>query len=44
MLKKLLDTKSNSFTGRAGEPEPGVYGSLEPEPIDEKPGAGAVAA
>ena len=23
------------------EPEPGVFGSLEPEPLDKKPGAGA---
>ena len=26
---------------RAGEPEPGVFGSLEPEPLIKKPGAGA---
>jgi len=26
---------------RAGEPEPGVFGSLEPEPLEKKPGAGA---
>ena len=27
---------------RAGEPEPGVFGSLEPEPLEEKKrGAGA---
>ena len=25
----------------AGEPEPGVFGSLEPEPLEKKPGAGA---
>ena len=31
---------------RAGEPEPGVFGSLEPEPepLEKKPGAGAGAA
>ena len=29
------------FTNRAGEPEPGVSGSLEPEPLEKKPGAGA---
>ena len=23
------------------EPEPGVFGSLEPEPLEKKPGAGA---
>ena len=27
--------------GRTGEPEPGVFGSLEPEPLEKKPGAGA---
>ena len=27
--------------GRAGVPEPGVFGSLEPEPLEKKPGAGA---
>jgi len=26
---------------RAGEPEPGVFGSLEPEPLEKKRGAGA---
>ena len=26
---------------RAGEPEPGVFGSLEPEPLEKKPEAGA---
>ena len=26
---------------RAGEPEPGVFGTLEPEPLEKKPGAGA---
>ena len=26
---------------RAGEPEPGVFGSLEPEPLEKKPVAGA---
>ena len=26
---------------RAGEPEPGVFGSLEPEPLEKKTGAGA---
>ena len=25
----------------AGEPEPGVFGSLEPDPTEKKPGAGA---
>jgi hypothetical protein len=25
----------------AGEPEPGVFGSLEPEPLEKKQGAGA---
>ena len=25
---------------RAGEPEPGVFGSLEPEPLEKKTGAG----
>ena len=25
----------------AKEPEPGVFGSLEPEPLEKKPGAGA---
>ena len=29
---------------RAGESEPGVFGSLEPEPLEKKPGAGAGAA
>ena len=32
--------ESNVF-GRAEEPEPGVFGSLEPEPLEKKPGAGA---
>ena len=31
-------------TTRAGEPEPGVFGSLEPEPLEKKPGAGTRAA
>jgi len=31
-------------TTRAGEPEPDVFGSLEPEPLEKKPGAGAGAA
>ena len=26
---------------RAGEPEPGVFSSLEPKPAEKKPGAGA---
>ena len=26
---------------RAGEPEPGVFGSLEPEPLEKNSGAGA---
>jgi len=25
------------------EPEPGVFGSLEPEPLEKKPGVGAAA-
>ena len=29
---------------RAGEPEPGVFGALEPEPLEKKTGAGAGAA
>ena len=29
---------------KAGEPEPGVFGSFEPEPLEKKPGAGAGAA
>ena len=47
MLGFFMTLKGRSFdfsTGRAGEPEPGNFGSLEPEPLEKKPGAGAVAA
>ena len=36
-----VNSKFNIYTMRAGEPEPGVFGSLEPEPLEKKPGAGA---
>ena len=31
---------SGTVLSRAGEPEPGVFGSLEPEPLEKKTGAG----
>ena len=48
-MKRKIPTALKSFIflfalGRTGEPEPGVFGFLEPEPLEKKPGAGAVAA
>ena len=41
----LVWVKGEVIFGRAGEPEPGVFGSLEPElepdPLEKKPGARA---
>ena len=34
MVKKQL--QNLIFVSRAGEPEPGVFGSLEPEPLQKK--------
>ena len=39
--KNILPNLTNS---QEAEPEPGVFGSLEPEPLEKKPGAGAGAA
>ena len=44
MLGAKVETKNmkqrSQFT-RTGEPEPGVFGSLEPEPLEKKAGAEA---
>ena len=40
----VLAVLKNNYKSKAGEPEPvkpGVFGSLEPEPLEKKPGAGA---
>ena len=42
--KTIISLVLYLFAVRAGEPEPGVFGSLEPEPLEKKPGAGAGAA
>ena len=34
--KKSSSNNGHAIKGRAGEPEPGVFGSLEPEPLEKK--------
>ena len=42
--KKAIYLTRQWLGTRAGEPEPGVFGSLDPEPLEKKQGAGAGAA
>ena len=40
-FNELMNKIVQEHITRAGEPEPGVFGSLEPEPLKKKRGAGA---
>ena len=35
-MDKLMDYRWPLLQSRAGEPEPGVFGFLEPEPLEKK--------